>query len=77
MDSKPKKVKRAVTLSEKANDDLILLTDALGVNVHSYLSNEVAKIIQRDSLSLKIKNDTQNQMSGMMEMVAAMMESKE
>lgn len=64
-------VKRSMSLSDKMNDDLVALTDALGVNPHSYMINELAKSIQRDSLALKIKDDTQAQMNKMMQVVAS------
>ena len=60
-----------MSLSDKMNDDLVALTDALGVNPHSYMINELAKSIQRDSLALKIKDDTQAQMNKMMQVVAS------
>ena len=77
MEIEHKPVKRSVSLSHKTNEDLKLLTAALGVNAHSYMVNELAKAIQRDSLALKIKNDTQEQMGGMMQLVASMMGDKE
>ena len=64
-------IKRSMSLSDKMNDDLVALTDALGVNPHSYMINELAKSIQRDSLALKIKDDTQAQMNKMMQVVAS------
>jgi len=77
MEIEHKPVKRSVSLSHKTNEDLKLLTAALGVNAHSYMVNELAKAIQRDSLALKIKNDTQDQMSGMMSLMASMLDDKD
>jgi hypothetical protein len=71
MEKEHKPVKRSVSLSHKTNEDLKLLTSALGVNAHSYMVNELAKAIQRDSLALKIKNDTNDQVSDMMKIIAS------
>lgn len=43
--------KRTITLSKKTNDDLETLCEHLGVNVHSYVVNEIAKAVQRDSIT--------------------------
>lgn len=77
MEIEHKPVKRSVSLSHKTNEDLKLLTAALGVNAHSYMVNELAKAIQRDSLALKIKNDTQGQMELMVKMFSSVMSEKE
>jgi hypothetical protein len=71
METEHKPVKRTVSLSHKTNEDLKLLTSALGVNAHSYMVNEIAKAIQRDSLALKIKDDTNEQISGMMKIISS------
>jgi hypothetical protein len=42
--------KRAVSLSDKMYADLNTLTEHLGINVHSYMVNEIAKSVQRDLL---------------------------
>lgn len=61
--------KRSVSLSPKLNSDLITLTDALGINAHSYMVNEIAKAVQRDSLSLQINNNSNGHMAAMLDMV--------
>ncbi len=61
METKPQTKKRSVSLSQKMDKDLLALTDALGVNPHSYMVNELAKSIQRDSLNLQMKNNTESQ----------------
>jgi hypothetical protein len=45
--------KRTVTLSKKTNEDLEALCESLGVNAHSYVVNEIAKAVQRDSITFK------------------------
>lgn len=66
---KAKKV-RSVSLSKKTNEDLERLCEHLGVNVHSYIVNEIAKSVQRDSLSLMSK-DSMTQMNDLLKSLAA------
>lgn len=66
MEKKPPTFKRSLSLSKKMNDDLLALTSALGINAHSYMINELAKSIQRDSLSLNINSSTNNVLSDML-----------
>lgn len=49
------KYKRGLSMSEKTHNDLTELCEHLGINPHSYISNEIAKAIQRDRLSLMVK----------------------
>lgn len=60
-----------MSLSKKLNDDLVALTEALGVNAHSYMLNEIAKSVQRDSLSLQVNTGAQNVMSSLLEMMTS------
>ncbi len=64
-------IKRSLSLSKKTNDDLLALADELGVNPHSYMVNEIAKAIQRDSLAFQIKKNTDDQLAKMMELLSA------
>lgn len=66
MEKKPPTFNRSLSLSKKMNDDLLALTSALGINAHSYMINELAKSIQRDSLSLNINSSTNNVLSDML-----------
>ena len=50
------KRKRSCSLTEKLNDDLEELCEHLGVNVHSYMVNEIAKAVQRDRLTFLAKS---------------------
>ncbi len=54
------KVKRGVSISAKTNADLEELCAALGVNIHSYMVNEIAKAIQRDRLTLQLNKNQQD-----------------
>lgn len=49
------KYKRGLSMSEKLHGDLLELCDHLGINPHNYISNEIAKAVQRDRLSLMVK----------------------
>ena len=73
MEAKPKPVKRSVSLSQSTNNDLVTLTDLLGVNAHSYMVNEIAKAVQRDLLVYKSTKDTSNQLSGFIEALQSVM----
>jgi hypothetical protein len=55
--------KRSLSLSRKTNDDLLSLCSFLGVNPHSYMVNELAKSIQRDSMTYQMKQDTSDQLT--------------
>ena len=50
--------------------DLIALTDALGVNPHSYMVNELAKCIQRDSVAFQMKTNTETMIGEFMASLA-------
>tara|TARA_B110001454_G_C12697196_1_gene424973 strand:- start:1149 stop:1379 length:231 start_codon:yes stop_codon:yes gene_type:complete len=76
MEKKPPTVKRSMSLSKKMNDDLVVLTEALGVNAHSYMINELAKSIQRDSVSFQIKSNTENQLSEFMATIASSLQEE-
>ena len=54
-------IKRSLSLSPKTNADLLALADILGVNPHSYMVNELAKSIQRDSITFQMKKDTEGE----------------
>jgi hypothetical protein len=56
------KKKRSLTLSLKLNGDLEELTEHLGISVHSYMVNELAKAVQRDRLSFQAKNSLEDMM---------------
>jgi hypothetical protein len=56
-------IKRSLSLSPKTNADLLALADILGVNPHSYMVNELAKSIQRDSITFQMKKDTEDQLT--------------
>jgi hypothetical protein len=58
--------KRTLTLSMKLNNDLECLCENLGVNVHSYLVNEIAKSVQRDSITLVSKDQLSSAMNQML-----------
>lgn len=64
-EQKSKIYKRSLSLSQKTNDDLIALAEALGVNPHSYMVNEIAKSIQRDSIAFHMKKSTDEQLSNL------------
>lgn len=68
MEKEPK-IKRSLSLSQKMNSDLLALSEALGVNPHSYMINELAKSIQRDSLSLQVKKNTQEQLATLLQFI--------
>lgn len=77
MESKPKPVKRSVSLSQSTNNDLVTLTDLLGVNAHSYMVNEIAKAVQRDLLVYKSTKDTSTQLSGFIEALQSVMNDEQ
>ena len=77
MEKDAKPVKRSVSLSQKTNSDLLTLTNALGVNAHSYMVNEIAKAVQRDSLALQINKNTQEQISTLFDSLASVIQDKE
>lgn len=77
MENKPKPVKRSVSLSQSTNNDLITLTDLLGVNPHQYMVNEVAKAVQRDLLVYKSTKDTSNQLAGFIEAIQSVMNEEQ
>jgi hypothetical protein len=56
-------IKRSLSLSPKTNADLLALADVLGVNPHSYMVNELAKSIQRDSITFQMKKNTEDQLT--------------
>lgn len=62
--------KRSLSLSLKTNADLLALTETLGVNPHSYMVNELAKAIQRDSLAFQMKKNTEDQLGKLFEMIS-------
>lgn len=68
------KVKRGVSLTEKTNADLEELCAHLGVNMHSYMVNELAKAIQRDRLALHINKNQQQAFAGMTEIFERLMQ---
>ena len=70
-------VKRSLTLSQKTNADLLELSEALGINPHSYLIGEVAKAIQRDRLALVAAKASQDGIDQMVRMVASAVEHKD
>jgi hypothetical protein len=57
--------KRSLSLSRKTNDDLLALCASLGVNPHSYMVNELAKSIQRDSMTYQMKENTADQLTSL------------
>lgn len=59
------KVKRGVSMSAKTDADLQELCAALGVNIHSYMVNELAKAIQRDRLALQMNKNQQDAIASM------------
>lgn len=61
--------KRSLSLSLKLNNDLEELCSALGVNIHSYMINELAKAVQRDSLALSLKKTQGDTMAKLFEML--------
>lgn len=63
---KSAKKARSMTLSYKLNHDLETLCEHLGVNVHSYMVNEVAKSVQRDLLSLTSKKEIESMVTQML-----------
>ena len=65
-----KQYKRSLSLSEKTNRALLELCELLGVNPHSYMVNELAKSIQRDSMTYQIKKSTEDQMAKMLSLLA-------
>lgn len=77
MESKPKPVKRSVSLSQSTNNDLVTLTDLLGVNAHSYMVNEIAKAVQRDLLVYKSTKDTSTQLFGFIEALQSVMNDEQ
>ena len=69
-DNKESKKKRSLSLSNKLNDDLEDLGVNLGVNVQSYVINELAKSVQRDRLSLVAKNQTESAFERMLQIMS-------
>lgn len=56
MDKLPDRIKRGVSLPAKVNGDLMELCQYLGVNVHSWMVNEIAKAVQRERAEYKLKS---------------------
>jgi predicted DNA-binding protein len=54
------KFQRSIKLDSKLNDRLVSLCEHLGVNVNSYLLNEIGKAVARDEVSLKATEHTEN-----------------
>lgn len=69
-ESKVPPVKRSLSLSKKTNDDLLSLAEELGVNPHSYMVNELAKAIQRDSIAFQMKKNTDDQLGKLFEILS-------
>lgn len=69
--------KRSLSLSPKTNADLLALAEVLGVNPHSYMVNELAKAIQRDSIAFQMKKSTEDQLSKLIDVISQASESQE
>ncbi len=69
--------KRSLSLSPKTNADLLALAEVLGVNPHSYMVNELAKAIQRDSIAFQMKKNTEDQLGKLFEILAEAQEGQE
>ena len=69
MTEEAKKQKRGLSISEKTNNDLLELCQELGVSVHGYLVNEIAKAVQRDRVALAIKKSQDENMKMLIEMI--------
>lgn len=68
--------KRSLSLSPKTNADLLALAERLGVNPHSYMVNELAKAIQRDSIAFQMKKSTDDQLGKFIEVMTQAAESQ-
>lgn len=55
--------RRTVNMSAKLNSDLEELCEHLGVNIHSYMVNEIAKSVQRDRMALISQNSIATMLS--------------
>lgn len=53
-DSKAKTKTRTVRLSDDIDAKLLALSERLGVTVHSYLTNEIGKAVNRDYLGFQL-----------------------
>lgn len=73
-ESKEPPVKRSLSLSKKTNEDLLALADELGVNPHSYMVNELAKAIQRDSIAFQMKKNTDDKVDTLMQLLQSSFE---
>ena len=62
-------VKRGVSLSAKTNGDLVELCDALGISPHSYMVNEIAKAVQRDSIALRVNSSQRDALDAILELM--------
>jgi hypothetical protein len=61
MESREEKIGRTVKLNKSMNDRLVALCEHIGVNVNSYLLNEIGKSVSRDELAyLASKNVTKS-----------------
>lgn len=63
-------VKKSLSLSKKLHEDLMSLTDKLGINSHSYIVNEVAKCVARDLMVFNVQNSADNQLSSLVELIS-------
>lgn len=70
-------IKRSLSLSPKTNSDLLALAEVLGVNPHSYMVNELAKAIQRDSIAFQMKKSTEDQLGKLIDVISQAAESQE
>jgi predicted DNA-binding protein len=49
--------KRSISLTPELNEKLKVLCEHLGVNIHSYMINVLAKSIQKDSIEFNLTQD--------------------
>jgi predicted DNA-binding protein len=54
------KFQRSIKLDVNLNDRLVSLCEHLGVNVNSYLLNEIGKAVARDEVSFRASQHTED-----------------
>ena len=69
MAQKKIQTRKSLGLTEKVATDLQTLCTALGINEHSYIVNELAKSIQRDSISLLARKEQQDSIAEILKLI--------
>lgn len=64
------KFQRTIKLDCAVNEQLITLCSAIGVNVNSYLLNEIGKAVRRDSIALQLQRSSEKMIGDFMARIA-------